>query len=482
MIKHKCIILLYLLIFLPVAAFSTEVINPLQIFFVGNIQGNLVELNKDLKLSPGLSWRVPNMISLLSNESLDTVVYSCGDISSIYNPISFLFEGKIERDFIEKCSPCGSSISPNDMMVLNTSHPDRRAFKCIFSNVEGEDFPSRFLTNLNYKTSYSNITFYNFISPSRCRQLLLDKWSHVKVNQFSRAFRMLNIKTGKKDVTVSTVYGSKDEVEELAKLFSRKEGIHFLLQMPEYGKEADYPYTDPMKAGNVYKFSIENGCKKLPMLKITFKNSGYPRASLRMLPLDKWEKGNSDELYEEAEKEIRNEIFKPLRVISTEEKASTSTNYLSKESHAFIIKNNIRCDVAFVLDMSQEHFSENVINVGNIITTVDNDRIYKLRLTGKELRDSILKLFDEYGSQELVFAGCSFKYFAGEIKDLRIGMAPVRDKSVYIVAVPESTIKKSQTLSDVYNKLLPDFEGVYLWNLWKSCLKTSKMTNSELFE
>lgn len=482
MTKFKTAIVLLFLIFSLSNAETAEVIKPLQIFFVGGFNGKLVEMNKDLSLTPSLNWRIPAVINALKNDETDTAVCSFGDLSNIYEPVSFMFEGRIERDFIEKFDVYGSSISPDDFSVLNASKPDRRAMSCVFSNTEGIGIPNPFVTKSIQKSEERNIYFYNFISPSRCRQLLLDKWCHVSVNHFSRAFKMLNVSPSKNDITISTVYGDKNEVEELAKLFSKKRGIHFLAQIPPQGEKADYPFTDPVKNGNVYMFSFDNCLKRLPMVKITFKNFGEPRVSLRMLPLEKWDKGNSDEMFKVVEKEIRSEIFKPLRVISAKEKATTSANYITKEAHAEMIKNSVRCDVACVVEMSQAHFSENVINIGNILTTLANDRIYRLRLTGKELRNAIIELIDEYGSREISFSGCSFRYFAGEIKDLRVGRVPVSDKSVYIVAMPESSIKNSQVLTDVYNKLLPEFEGVFLWNLWKNSLKTSKMANNEIFE
>jgi hypothetical protein len=481
--KLKAYIPVFFLIYLFAdRMLAAEAILPLQIFFPGNFNGKTVELTDNLTFSPSDAHKIPDLIATFKKEKKNTLVFATGNNSSIYEPLSFLVKGKIETELVKRCEPVAFSASPSDIEILDLKSDKTHLKNLLFTNAVSKKVPHPFKTfetwNLDGKTLY----FFNFISAALCEHLPIQKWESFEADDFERTLRRLELKFKDSDITVSTVYASKEETEKLASTLKRLKGTHFVINATNEKEFPFYPFTAPIIEGNVYKFSLKNGNTALPLLNIIFKNTGSPRVTLRMLPLDKYNDKTGNNSFSGFEKQVKDYIFEPFRVISTKEKASTGANYIKPTAHAILTKRALNTDVALMIEPNQRHINNNVINLGRLLKAIDNDRIFVIRLKGNTLKSLTESLVSAYGKDKIAIAGCEFKYFAGKTVDFKISGVSVESGKTYSLATTQATLGDSIARNVFKKDMLQPFNGYFLWDIWKNNLKTIKIPNDVIFE
>ncbi|MDD3001034.1 MAG: hypothetical protein PHF29_04705 [Candidatus Riflebacteria bacterium] len=476
------ILVLFLIYILSESILAAEVILPLQIFLPGNFNGKTVELTDKLSFSLSDAHKIPELIATFKKEEKNTLVFATGNNSSIYEPLSFLLNGKIENELIKKCNPNVFSASPSDIEILDLKGDKKHLKNLLFTNAVSKKVPHPFKTFETANVGDKTIYFFNFISASLCENLPIQKWESFEADDFQRTLRRLEFEFKDSDITISTVYGSKEETENLVLALKRLNGTHFVINATHEKDFPFYPFTTPIIEGNVYKFSLKNGNTALPLLNIIFKNSGSPRITLRMLPLNKFDNSKGDNTLSAFEKQINDYIFEPFRIITTKEKASTSANYIRADAHATLTKRALNTDLAIMIEPNQRHINNNVINLGRLLKAIENDRIFIVRLKGATLKKLTEKLVSAYGKDKIAIAGCEFEYFAGKTVNFKVSGISVDSHKTYSVATTQATLGDSIARNVFEKDMLQPFNGYFLWDIWKNNLKIIKMANDVIFE
>lgn len=456
---------------------TAEIFKPLQIILPGNFQGRTAELSRDLKVSPGLCWRIPETIEgLKRNKSNHVMVFATGNDSDIFSPLSFLSSGKLERGLISFIKPDCAAISPSDLEIFGKSLLDSDIKSRIWTNLEAENNHFLFKPFLSQSSEGRKIFFFNFISARRCTKLPLDNWGQFAIDNPARALRRLSPGISEKDYSVSLAYLEKHETEELASQLKQLPGHHFLIHVPQKGELTFYPVIYGEQDENLYKMALMPGHSFLPVLNIFSSNFARPRMTLRMLPLEKTTSKRAESIFNQVFAPFIERMKSTRKVVTTDKQASTSAFTFNKHVHADIIRKSARCDISFIINPQMRHLNDNVIAEGHILTSVDNERIRKFRLTGNELIEFFELIFSARGIDQVAFSGCDASYLGGRVNSIRINGQPAESKRTYLLATPESSMNDLLIAGFLRNKPLESYDGLTLWQVWQNELKSLKIS------
>ncbi|MBP5470241.1 MAG: hypothetical protein J6Z11_13455, partial [Candidatus Riflebacteria bacterium] len=143
----------------------------------------------------------------------------------------------------------------------------------------------------------------------------------------------------------------------------------------------------------------------MPILNIIPKNSGYPRTTLRMIPLKKYSERAVKDDFKRVWQEVKQEFHKPLKVIPATNRATTSANLTNLQAHAEMIKYATNSEIAFLKLTKQIAFRESVITVGDAITRFPNERIIRFKATENQIKNMFLSMLNDSSIKEFGFAG-----------------------------------------------------------------------------
>ena len=462
-----------------------EVFKPVQILFPGNIDGNLIIFTEDGKAKGSDAFRLPYVVEKFSKEEdKKTIIFGLGNNSNAFKAFSFLTKGKAERDLEARTNCFASALSPNDLEVFNSTYLSPEIKKRVFTNVEAPEEKS--LIFERYSVTHigsSQYYFLNFITPEYCSNLPLQRWSEIKADDPCRALRKINIHPQKNDYTISVLYGDKESANDLAQELKNLGGIHFIINVPINGELPHFSCVKPESDGsNVFRFSVQPGHLVLPILNIFPNNAGYPsRTTLRMIPLIRYQKNNSKKDFERTWNTYRQRFHKPLKVIPTASRATTSANRISLQAHAEMLKYATASEMAFLKLPKQISLTESVITAGNLITRFPNDRIVKFKATESQLKKMFLEMLQSHSFKSLGFAGCQFSVLGVEYQDFKINHRSFGKTGRYTVATTETTAKEFVVKNLLKECEIIPYNGLTLWQLWIENLKNFKASPEKLF-
>lgn len=461
-----------------------EVIRPIQVMLPGNLEGQLITFSSNQSSQCSEGFKLPYVINAFKKEKgKDSIVFGIGNDSSAFRPFSYLNMGKAERELISRCNPEAVAVSPNDLEVFNRTLLSKDIKSRVFTNIEAYDNNEIFERFCKSEVNGRQFTFFCFIEPEYCSKLPIEKWSQIRIDDPCRAIRRLNPNIGKNNFSISIYYGGKECGEAITEELNRLEGIHFLVNIPLNETEAPlYSFNTPEIKGNVYRFSITHGYKVLPILNIIPKNSGFPRTTLRMIPLNKYTESRARNDFKQAWEQVRQEFHEPLRVIPITKRASTSANRIRLQAHAQVLRYAACTELAFIKMPDQIAFTENVMTVGDAITRFPNDRIIKFKATETQLKNALSEMLKDTGIKNVGFAGFQFSSLGGNFWDFKVAHRTIDKHRLYTIATTESTAKEFSIKKLLNSCIIDDYNGMMLWDIWKDNLKSFNISEDELFE
>ncbi len=460
-----------------------EIFRPLQILLPGNFGGNLATIDRDLKITPDLCWRITEQVdSFRRLKDKDCLVIAPGNDSSIYSPLNYLFRGAVERELVGRCLPDARGISPDDLEMFADSGLSREIRKHVWTNHETIDQQSVFTPFTTHKTGNQRIWYFNFISPEYCRNLPLNNWGNFAADSPQRSLRRLAPDFSDNDITISTVYMERKEINQLTAELKKHPGWHLVVQIATADIPALYSTSVPEQQENIWLMSIEHGHKALPQINIFRRNSGWPRLTLRQLAFSKISNRSANELFRQAEKKAKDAAVIPLRVLRPSFQASTSAFRFAGRQHARLIRQACNSDVTFLRVPPTQHLVDNVVCTGHILATMENDRIHSFRLSGKELFDLAAALIKDSDTHPTAIAGCEVTWFAGRISSLKIAGQPCRSDRHYLVSTTERTLSDPALQKLYFADKLRGYEGATLWKCWMTTLKSLQTNDEQMIE
>lgn len=482
-INKKAIALAIVFAIAGTSSIFAEVFKPIQIFLPGNLEGRLITFSEDQKAEGSEAFKLPYVINDFRNtKDKEYLTLGLGNDSDLFKPFSYLTQGSAERELIQRCSPAAIGISPNDLEVFNGSLLNKDIRERVFTNVEAPDYNEIFTRYRLTKAGNQNVYFFNFIAPEYCSRLPLSMWSQIRVDNPVRSLLKLGLEFTDKDYSVSVVYGDKATFDELTQELNYRKGIHFLINVPMKGEPPIFKSTTPRATGNVYCFSVENGEKTLPILNIIPKNFGHPRTTIRMTQLKRFSKPSADEDFNRAWQQVKQSFHKPLRVIPTTNRPTTSANRISLHAHAKMLKYAAHTEVALIKLPKQISFRESVMTVGDCITRFPNDRIIRFRATETQIKKMFLGLIQDGNIRDIGVAGCDITNLGTHLFEFNISHTSIDKARLYTVATTENTALEFNVKNILNNCIVEDYDGMTLWGVWKDNLQSYKLPESELFE
>ena len=460
-----------------------EVFRPLQILLPGNLGGNLASIDRDLKIEPDICWRITEQLtSFRKLKDKDSLVIAPGNDSSIYSPFNYLFRGEIERELIAHCNPDARGLSPGDLEMFADSGLSREIRQHVWTNHETFVGQTIFTPFTRHQTGSQRIWYFNFISPEYCRNLPLNNWGNLAGESPKRSINRLALDFTDSDISISTVYLGRHEIEQLAAVMQTIPGWHLIIQVATANTPALFSTSLPQQKDNLWFLSIADGHRYLPQINIFRRNNGWPRLTLRRLAFSKIGNHSADELFRQAKPRLKDATVTPLRVIRPSFQASTSAFRFAGRQHARLIKQACNSDVAFLRVPPAQYFVDNVICTGHILSTMDNDRIHSFRLSGKELFELASVLVKNSGTEPTVIDGCEITWFAGRISSLKIAGQPCRADKHYLVSTTELTLSDPALHKLAFFDKLRGYEGMTLWKSWVEKLKSFQATDEQLID
>lgn len=470
-------------VLLLVKSSSAEVFKPVQIFFPGNFQGQLSELMPDLQFHESAAWKIPDTIdSFKRDRSKTSIVYAIGNDSDFFVPLSYFTQGQLERDLIARCNPAVTAVSAADIEVLNSNVINRGFRQRLFTNLDSDDKSPMFKPFMQQKFDGIDFWFFNFIEPDLCRNLQSMVFGTDTIDDPVRALNRLNPGLGPESFSISTVYGDFAMFERIAGEFRRRPGIHFLIQVPMSGQQTPLSNYNPTRSENVFMMTFAPGNRFLPMLNIIRKTHGFPRLTLRMLPLTKTSSINARHWHRDAIQALKPGLFETLRVIPTTSGSSTSARRFNPQAHAHIIRLSASTDIAITLPPDFRHLPDNVVTTAQLLTCMPNDRVQRFRLSGAELQSLAELLVKEHGMSALAFSGCDFSVLGGQLREMLISKQPIAAEKIYSIAATDTTMRDHVMKNFLAGRTVERYDGNCVWNCWKTILKTVRISDSNLFE
>lgn len=475
------LIILAMLVLMETA--NAEVFKPIQVILPGNFRGAATELLPGIKANPALCWRIPETIKgLQRNQSNYTVVFATGNDSSIFAPLSFLSSGSIERYLINAANPEAAGISPDDLEVFAGKPLNAEIKKRIWTNLESTT--GKLIFNSHFKKSLGskNLWLFNFISADLCRNLALETMGQLSIDEPARSLRRLAFGIESKDYTISFAYLGQKDLQSLIAQLKKMPGHHFLIHIPTGNEKPVYSIYYGEQDEKIFKMSLMPGHSFLPVLNIFSKNIGSPRMTLRMLPLSKSQETGSETLFHNARSRIKEELYQTLRLIKTTHQASTSAFRFKPQLHARLLQNRTGCDLAFLIAPPMKHLNDNVVSMGHILASLNNERIRQVRLKGSEIRSLFEKLISARGSEDFVFSGCDVNYLGGRITSFKLGNQELTAEKTYLCATSEGSLQDIILASYMADKTFETHDGLTLWQIWQNGLKSLRISEELLLD
>ncbi len=483
MLIKKVFLMVGLAVLLLVSPLPAEVFKPIQIFFPGNFQGRLSELTQDLQFHKSEAWKIPDTIDSFRRDRTKTsIVYAIGNDSDFFAPLSYFTQGRLERDLTARCNPSVTAVSAADIEALDTTLLDRHFRQRLFTNLDPNGKTPMFRPFMQQKFDGIDFWFFNFIEPELCKNLRSMIFGTDTVDDPVRALNRLAPCLGPDSFSISTVYGDFSMFERLVGEFRRRPGIHFLIQVPMPGQQTVLSNYNPTRNENVFMMTLAPGNQFLPMLNIIRKTHGFPRLTLRMLPLAKTGSVNARHWHHDATQALKPSLFETLRVIPTTSGPSTSPRRFNPQAHAHVIRLSASTDIAITLPPDFGHLPDNIVTTAQLLTCMPNDRVQRFRLSGSELQNLAEMLVKQHGVSSLAFSGCEFSVLGGQLREMLVSGQPVAAEKIYSVATTDTTMRDHVMKGFLNGRTIERYDGNCVWNCWKTILKTVRISDSNLFE
>ncbi|MGM0599469.1 MAG: hypothetical protein ACQETH_06585 [Candidatus Rifleibacteriota bacterium] len=451
----------------------------IQIFFPGNLRGKAVELDNELNINFSSCFKAPDLIKALSKKDTNLVI-SPGNNSSIYHLPSFLINGKAEKEVLSRCNPRAMAPGPADLMIYRNQILPVELRKQIISNFEPDDGHNIFTPFVKIRLKGTNFWIFNFIDTEAMQKLPLRNWGKLIPENSQRALRRIAPEIENKDIVISIAHLPKEKCYKLVKELNQWPGNHLLVQVPLPGEKADFSTYNPELIDKVFVFSLSEGEKRLPLVKLIRRNFARPRLTIRRLPYNKFSsrKNNNRRL----NKILSQALYETLAFIPVTLQPSTTAFRFSPALHAEFVRSYMSSDIAIVFPPKEKFKNDNVISVADCLTSFANERCYRFRISGKELLKLLNKIVKFHGSQMPQFAGISFRIFSGEVRDLSAGNIEILPQKLYNISVNHSLATKPYLKEFNLADIIKNFNGTTLWDIWKNQLKSLRMKKEHFFE
>ncbi len=463
---------------------SAEIFRPLQIFLPGNLSGKLSRLSQELKVEPSAGWRIPDTIDAFRRDrSRDIVVFAPGNDSDLFAPLSFIDGGEFEKELIGRSHPEAWGISPSDIEMYNTRNLDREIRKRVFTNLDSGAGAPLFATHFSRKRGRQTIWFFNYIEPSICGNLPARTFGTAVPETPQRSLRRLNPEFKNDDLSISILHCvSPAMAAELAGCLKKMPGVHLLVQIPPNGRQPMFSTYAPEQDTNIFRMSVRPGHESLPLINILQRNAGFPRLTLRMLPLAKCSSLNAQDWHYRTFNRLKQPVFETLRVVTTTFRPSSSALHLSNQGQAHLLRITAASDIAVVIPPETAYINDNVISTGHIISCMPNDRVHRFRISGSELLQLTETLIKCRGIDALAFSGCEFDCLGGQVTGFRVAGHPVEPERQYMAVTTGRTLDDTIMREFIRRRPLETYSGQTIWNCWKNSLKTIKISDEDLFD
>ncbi|MFZ5951382.1 MAG: hypothetical protein ACOYXC_11800 [Candidatus Rifleibacteriota bacterium] len=483
--NKKALLLALIAIFSIFSEISyAKVFNPIQIFLPGNFNAGAINLTETLEPIPAACWKAPSLIETFKRFSPGAIniVYGTGNDSSIYDPVSFCSDGKYERDLIRRCRPDAAATAPDDLLIFRSSLLSPEIRQRILTNLEPENEYPAFPPFGIKKLDNCNLWFFNFFGKEQFAGLPLESWGQLKPENPARALRRINPSIGKDDISLSIVYLSRSEAEELVKEFNNFPGTHLIIQISDQTNPPYFSEIDPQRIDRCFTLSLKNGVARLPLIKIFRRNNGYPRLSLRLLPYEKAETGTAMHDFAKIRPELGEALYQTLTMITTRVRPSTAPFRFNPATHAGFCKSQTSSDVAIMQIPEENHKTDNVISCVALFNSFANEKIFTARIKGKHLLMLIIDILRRWDKPIPVFSGISFSYFADSLKNVNIGRFPLMPEREYSLTFNDSFLRHPVGSRLMTGATLEPFDGTTLWDIWKNQLKSLKIESGHLLD
>lgn len=472
-----------LFIFASRSNICAKTMETIQLFFPGNFSGNAVYLTESSEPLPGSCWKAPSLLlPLLRKDKTLNLVIGIGNDSSIFSIPSFLTDGQVEREIISQCACNSESVGSEDLQVFRNRLLSSQIRERVLTNIEPEDGFSIFKPYNLMTVKNTRFWHFNFLGLAGFKQLPLQKWGKIKPEDPSRSIRRMNPQFESSDVTVSTAHMGRKECLNLAQELNKHPGIHLLVQIPPGSSRPEFSCIEPERHGKVFIFSVRNGWERLAMLKVFRRNFGYPRLSLRMLPYEKAETGSSLRDFSRVRKMLGEELYATLNLVPTTIKPSTAPFRFHPDLHAKFAKAYMKTDVS-IIKIPEESFKlDNVVSVVNCLSAIGNEKLFRFRISGRELEKLINGIINSSTKPLPNLSGCSFNIFAGKATNILVGKFELRPEKSYNVSINMGLLRDPGLGKLFPMEKLEPFEGTTLWDVWKSQLKSLKIERDHFNE
>lgn len=451
----------------------------IQIFFPGNFSGNAVNLNNELDIKFSECFKAPKLIKALSKKSINLVI-APGNDSSIYKLPSFIIDGKAEKELVSQCEPQAKALGPADLLIYRNKILPRDIKKHIISNFEPNNGHNIFSPFSKVKIKDTVFWIFNFIDTDRMEKLPLQNWGKLTPENPQRSLRRINPEIKNEDIVISIAHLPKKKCLNLIKELNQWPGIHLLVQIPLPGEAADFSTYNAELHKKTFAFSLTEGDKRLPMLKLIRKNFARPRFEIRRLPYSKFTSAKNQ--IKNLQKILSQALYKTLVFIPITIQPSTTAFRFSPSLHAEFVRSYMSSDIAIVFPPDEEFKNDNVVSVADCLTSFANQKCYRFRISGKELLKLLNKIVKFHGNQMPKFAGISFRIFSDRVKDLSSGNIRILPQKLYNISVNHDFITKKYLEEFNLDEISKEFDGTTLWDIWKNQLKSLRIKRAHLFE
>jgi hypothetical protein len=474
----KTVFYLSIIISLPLSL-SGKNLEEIQIFFPGNFSGKAVELNDKLDIIFSDCFKAPALIKAFSKNSTSLVV-SPGNNSSIYQLPSFITNGEAEKKLLDRCQPKATAPGPADLLLYRNKTLPPQVKNQIITNFEPNYGHNIFTPFIKTKVKDTNFWIFNFIDTDAMQKLPLQNWGELTPENPQRSLRRIDPAIKDTDIILSFAHLPKNKCLQLLKELNQWPGTHVLVQIPLPGKSTAFSTYNAELIDKVFAFSLSDGEKRLPLLKIIRRNFARPRLVIRRLPYNKFSstKENNHRLHEI----LSEALYETLAFIPVTIQPSTTAFRFSPALHAEFVRSYMSSDIAIVFPPEEKFKTDNVISVADCLTSFTNEKCYKFRASGKQLLKLLNKIVKFHGEQMPKFAGISFRIFSGRVEDLSSGNIKIMPEKLYNIAINQGLVKKPYLFEFNLGDLIKDFDGTTLWDIWKNQLKSLRIKETHLFE
>ncbi len=480
--RQKLICFSFLFVLLWQLQLPANPLTPICIYFPGNFAGNEILLSDNHEPMPGSCWKAPAVLnSFTDNKSFKHIIAGPGNNFCVYKPVSFLSDGKFAGQIINDANPHLQGVSAQDLLLYRSTELSAEARNKLLSNLEptakGLIFPDY------YKHSFDNINiwFFNFIELEQLKKLPLQNWGEIKPENPSRALRRISPNFNDHDISVSFAHLSQIECFKLAEEFNNFPGHHIIVQVASKNTKAEFSLYEPESHGNAFIFSINDGHLRLPFVKIRRHSNGHVRLTVRRIPYLKAETGNSLKSFRAIRNELGKYLYETLNLVPTQIQASTTPFRFKPQLYAQFVKSYMRTDFAMLFPPDEKFKTDNVISAVQCLSAFANEKLHKGQVSGKRLYKLLTETIKKL-TKLPVFSGISFQIFAGRPQKIKINRANLEPEISYSFSVNQRMQEVLESLALLDREDFEPFDGITLWDVWKTQLKSLRIKRTHLLE